>query len=167
MLVAAIAGVAVAALAGLAVARSFTLQTDKNAQVTSVKGVTKRENVVANTQGVAVYTLTHDSIQHPGCTKANGCFAFWFPVTVHSKSSKLTKAPGIKGKLRLFHRNGFFQVTLDNHPLYTFKLDNKLKGVAKGEGIPSFGGVWHVVTTSRAGSVKGPQTTSSNPTSYY
>jgi predicted lipoprotein with Yx(FWY)xxD motif len=166
LLVAAIAGVAVAALAGLAVAKSFTLTTVKNAKVTNVKGVSRRETIVGSSQGVAVYTLTHDSVQHPGCTKANGCFRFWPPVTVHSKSTKLTKAPGVKGKLGLFHRNGLFQVTLNNHPLYTFKLDNEKKGTAKGEGVPSFGGIWHVVTAS--GSKGGHTTTgSSNPGSYY
>lgn len=145
------AGFGVAALTGLAVAKSFTLAVVKNAKVTNItnpKGVAKHENVVSNAHGVSVYTLTHDTIQHPGCTKANRCFAFWFPVTVPSKSSKLTKAPGVKGKLGTFHRNGFFQVTLDKHPLYTFKFDNQHKGVATGEGVASFHGIWHVERAS-------------------
>jgi predicted lipoprotein with Yx(FWY)xxD motif len=157
------AGFGVAALTGLAVAKSFTLAVVKNAKVTNTKGVTKHENVVSNAHGVSVYTLTHDTIQHPGCTKANGCFAFWFPVTVPSKSSKLTKAPGVKGKLGTFHRNGFFQVTLDKHPLYTFKFDNKHKGVATGEGIANFGGIWHVEQAS--GASKSTTTSSSTSTS--
>jgi predicted lipoprotein with Yx(FWY)xxD motif len=159
MLLAGIAGLALAAMTGLAVAKSFTLGVAKNAKVTNIKGVTKHENVVSNAHGVSVYTLTHDTIHHPGCTKANGCFAFWFPVTVSSKNSKLTKAPGVKGKLGTFHRDGFFQVTLDKHPLYTFKLDNKHKGVATGEGIPSFGGIWHV---EQATATKTSQTTSTS-----
>jgi predicted lipoprotein with Yx(FWY)xxD motif len=144
MLLACIAGFSLAALTGLAVAKSFTLSIDKNAKVTNFNThASKHENVYANSHGVVVYTLTHDSIQHPGCTKANGCFAFWFPVTV-AQHAKLSKAAGIKGTLGTFHRNGFFQLTLDKHPLYTFKLDNNHKGIAMGEAIASFGGVWHV-----------------------
>jgi predicted lipoprotein with Yx(FWY)xxD motif len=161
VLIAAIAGFALAALTGLAIAKSFTIGISKNAKVTNmIKKTSTRENVYTDTHGVAVYTLTHDTIQHPGCTKANGCFGFWFPVTVPSKNTKLTKASGIKGTLALFHRNGFFQVTLDKHPLYTFKLDNKRKGVATGEGIPSFGGIWHVEVDATKKSTK---TTTTSP----
>jgi predicted lipoprotein with Yx(FWY)xxD motif len=35
---------------------------------------------------------------------------------------------------------------LDGHPLYRYAGDNNTKGNAKGEGIRSFGGTWHVVT---------------------
>lgn len=165
-LVACTAGFALAVLTGLAVAKSFTVGVAKNAKVTDIKGVTKHENVYADAHGVAVYMLTHDTIQHPGCTKADGCFAFWFPVTVPSKNTKLTKAPGVSGKLRLFHRNRFFQVTLNKHPLYTFKLDNKRKGVATGEGIPSFGGVWHVEVDASGANTKTTTTTTSSTCLY-
>jgi predicted lipoprotein with Yx(FWY)xxD motif len=160
MVIACIAGFALAALTGLAVAKSFTIGVAKNAKVTNmVKHTTKKESIYTDTHGVAVYTLTHDTIQHPGCTKANGCFKFWFPVTVSSKTAKLTKASGVKGKLGLFHRNGFSQVTIDNHPLYTFKFDNKHKGVATGEGLATFGGVWHVdVDTTKSATTPPPMT---------
>jgi predicted lipoprotein with Yx(FWY)xxD motif len=161
IMIAAVAGFGVAGMAGLAVAKSFTLGVATNAKVTNIKGVTKHENIASDAHGLSVYTLTHDTIQHPGCTKANGCFAFWFPVTVPSKNTKLTKAPGIKGNLGMFHRNGFFQLTLDKHPLYTFKFDNKRKGVATGEGIPTFGGIWHVV---QAGATKKTTKTTSTMT---
>jgi hypothetical protein len=71
---------------------------------------------------------------------------FWFPVTV-SSAKKLTAAPGVKGKLGVWHRNGFFQATLRGRPLYTFIGDSK-KAVATGEGIKSFGGTWHLIKTS-------------------
>jgi predicted lipoprotein with Yx(FWY)xxD motif len=150
-LTAAIAGFGLAALAGLAIAKTFTVKVVANAKVTDITNpntAAKHEAVVSNSRGLSLYTLTHDTIAHPGCTKANGCFAFWFPATVPSKNMKLAKPAGVKGTLRTFHRNGFFQLTLNNHPLYTFKLDMKKKGVAVGEGVASFGGVWHVAKAS-------------------
>jgi predicted lipoprotein with Yx(FWY)xxD motif len=168
-----LAGVALAALAGIAIAKVTTLGVAKN-----VKVKTKNENVVVDPHGITVYTLS-DEMTKPHvkltCTKASGCFAFWFPVTVHSASTKLTAASGIKGKLGMLHRNGFFQVTLGGKPLYTFKFDaggngKPSKGKATGEGIPSFGGVWHVIAV--ASSAHAPThtttttTTSTNPYSY-
>ncbi len=161
---AAIAGFALAAMAGLAIAKTFTLKVAANVKVSNITDpnvAAKHEAVAVNAHGVSLYTLTHDTIAHPGCTKANKCFTFWFPATVPSKSTKLTKPAGVKGKLGTFHRNGFFQLTLNNHPLYTFKFDSKKKGVANGEGVKSFGGVWHVV---KASSASKPATTTTTPT---
>jgi len=143
MLLAAAVGFATAALVGVAIARTFTLQVAKNAKVTNQTGVTTRENIVVNSGGRAVYDLTGDSKKHPKCTKANGCFRFWPPVTV-SSPKKLSKAPGISGKLGIWRRNGFLQVTLGGHPLYRFAPDSQ-RDVARGEGIHSFGGTWHVI----------------------
>jgi predicted lipoprotein with Yx(FWY)xxD motif len=169
-LTAAVAGFGLAALAGLAIAKTFTLKVVANAKVTDIlkpSVAAKHEAVVANSHGLSLYTLTHDTIAHPGCTKANGCFAFWFPATVPSKSTKLTKPAGVKGTLRTFHRGGFFQLTLNNHPLYTFKADNKKKGVAVGEGVGSFGGVWHVVKASTKAKTKTTTTTTTTTTPTY
>lgn len=84
---------------------------------------------------------------------------FWFPVTIFS-AKKLTAAPGEKGKLGVWHRNGFSQATLRGRPLYTFIGDSK-KAVATGEGIKSFGGTWHVIKTSAT--TKATSTTNSTP----
>src|SRR6516165_7882420 len=97
MLIALLAGGALAVLTGLAIA-----------------GVA---------HGRPVYTLSGETARHLKCTKANQCLSFWFPVTVKSRKSKPTAAPGIKGKLGKIRRNGVFQVTLSGHPLYTFKFD--------------------------------------------
>jgi predicted lipoprotein with Yx(FWY)xxD motif len=150
-LVIAAAGFGTAALVGVAIAKSFTLKVAKNATVTNTKGATVHEDIVVNGRGRAVYTLSGDSKRHPKCTKASGCFMFWPPVKVAS-ASKLSKAPGIHGKLGVWHRNGFAQVTLGGHPLYTYSGD-KQKATATGEGIHTFGGTWHVSRTS------GPRTT--------
>lgn len=147
------AGFATAVLAAVALAKTFTIGVASKAKVTNVSGKTIHEGIVVNSKSVAVYTLSGDSKRHPKCTKANQCFMFWIPVKVAS-SKKISKAPHIKGSLATWKRNGFNQVTLGGHPLYTFVGDTH-KSTATGEGIKSFGGTWHVV---KVGSSK-PKTT--------
>jgi predicted lipoprotein with Yx(FWY)xxD motif len=57
---------------------------------------------------------------------------------------------GVKGSLSKLHRakGNFYQVTLKGHPLYRYAPDNGKRSSAKGEGIKSFGGTWHVVPAS-------------------
>ena len=145
------AGFAAAALVGVAVAKTLTLQVPTNGKVTNQTGLTTTENFAVNSRGLAVYTLTGDSKAHPECTKGNSCFTFWPPVTV-SSPKQLSKAAGIKGKLGVWHRNGFFQVTLSGHPLYRYAADAQRHN-ATGEGVQSFRGTWHVV--KEAGSSSG------------
>ena len=161
--VAAAAGFALAALVGVALARTFTLQVAKSASVTNQSGTTRTENIVVNSRGFAVYTLTGDSKSHPKCTKANGCFIFWPPLKVAS-AKQLSKAPGITGRLGVWHRNGFLQVTLAGHPLYRYAADTQ-RHHATGEGVVSFGGTWHAKTpgSTSAGTTM-PTTTATMPT---
>ena len=161
IVVAALAGIASAAMVGLAVAKTLTLQVAKNGSVSNQTGSTKTEAVVVNTKGHVVYMLSGDTTKHPKCTKANSCFGFWPPVTV-SSAKGLSKAAGVKGKLGVFKRNGFMQVTLAGHPLYTFVNDPK-KDKATGEGLKSFGGTWHVVTDPSTGGTSTGSTTTSPP----
>ncbi|MGH2891757.1 MAG: COG4315 family predicted lipoprotein [Solirubrobacteraceae bacterium] len=161
MVVAALAGLASAALVGLAVAKTLALQVANGATVSNQTGSTKTESIVTNSKGRAVYTLSRDTTKHPKCTKANGCFSFWPPVTVSSARS-LSKAAGVKGKVGTFKRNGITQVTLGGHPLYTFANDHK-KANATGEGVNGFGGIWHVVK-GPGGSSSGSNSTSSTST---
>ena len=170
VVVAALAGLASAALVGLAVAKTLTLQVAKGASVTNQSGATKTENIVINSKGRAVYTLSGDTTKHPKCTKANGCFAFWPPVTVSSAKS-LSKAAGVSGKLGIFKRNGLMQVTLAGHPLYTFANDKK-RANATGEGINGFNGIWHVVKDPGGAQATSPtpppmSTPTTTPTSPY
>jgi predicted lipoprotein with Yx(FWY)xxD motif len=143
------------AFVSAALAASFTLKETKHATVTSVTtGKTTHPNVVVNAKGMVVYTLSGDSKKHPECVKSNHCLTFWPAVTV-SSLKRLSKAPGIKGKLGTWKRLGFTQVTIDGHPLYTFIQDTK-KGVATGEGLATFGGVWHVRKAAGAGGTPAP-----------
>ena len=145
MLALAVCGLAIAALAGIALAKASApplLGVASNAPVTNTSGVTKHESIVVDRHAVAVYWLAGETTQHPLCTKAAHCFGAWPPVTKPG-NLKLDAASAIKGKLRVWQRNGFSQVTLGGHPLYTFAGDVPKKRSATGEGITSFGGVWH------------------------
>lgn len=142
VVIAAAAGVGVAVMAALTWARTFTLQEVKHAPVTNQSHQTKNENIVVNSKGRAVYMLTGDSKAHPKCTQASHCFTFWPPVTVPSRAS-LSKGPGVVGKLALWKRDGFLQVVINGHPLYTYTGDLQARK-ATGEGVSSFGGTWHV-----------------------
>jgi predicted lipoprotein with Yx(FWY)xxD motif len=145
---------AVVVLAGVALAKTNTLSVAKNAKVTNSKtGATSTKTIAVNNKGRAVYLLTGDSKNHPECVQNNGCLAVWFPVTVKSASTKPVVAKGIKGKVTLWHRMGFFQVVVAGHPLYTFKFDTQ-KDHATGEAITSFGGTWHVIPASVKSSTK-------------
>jgi predicted lipoprotein with Yx(FWY)xxD motif len=160
LLVAVVAGLAVFAVAGLALAKSFTLGAAQNVKIIT-SASTKHAAIAVNGRGRSVYELRPETVHHPLCTKGNGCFQFWPPVTVPSAKTKLTAAPGVKGKLGIWHRNGLFQVTLAGHPLYTFVEDSG-KGVANGDTLKSFKGTWHVIHVGS--SSKSTQTTPTTAT---
>ncbi len=143
LIVAALAGAALAALAGMALAkRKPTVSTARNASL--------GETILVDGRGLTLYTLSGETIHHLKCTKADSCFPFWPPETVKSARTKLSLPAGVRGKLTTLHRNGFFQLVLGGHPLYRFAPDDNVKGSARGEGIVSFGGTWHVVKESAA-----------------
>ena len=81
--------------------------------------------------------------------------------------SQADSRTGVTGKLGILRRDGIFQVTLAGHPLYRFAGDAGRRGVANGQGIRSFGGIWHVVVATAAPNTP-PTTTSptSAPTPY-
>ncbi len=149
-------GLGLAVLVAAAVAKTFTLGVANDAAVTNTKGVTTPEEIAA-VRGLAVYTLSGDSKKHPECTARNGCFTFWPPVTV-SSTKHLTRASGIAGTLSAWRRDGFNQLMWDGRPLYFYSGDGNHKDVAHGQGIATFGGVWHVVTLK----VLGASTTTSH-----
>jgi predicted lipoprotein with Yx(FWY)xxD motif len=164
VVVAVSAGFAVAGIVSAAVVPKPTLQVAQHASVTDQAQKTTVESIVVNGRGRPVYQLSGDSMGHPKCTQVNGCFQFWPPVKVGSVKS-LHKAAGISGKLGSWRRNGFLQVTLNGHPLYTFFQD-KQAHAATGQGLMSFSGTWHVVRgKSTAPSQGSPTNTSSTSSS--
>jgi len=132
LLVFAVACLAGAGITGLALAKTDpTLGTARNSAL--------GETIVVDSHGLTVYELSPETIHHLLCTKAKGCFTFWPPVTVRSARTKLT-ASGVKGKLGILHRNGFFQLTLGGRPLYHYVGDGSKRGSATGQGLePSAG----------------------------
>lgn len=155
-------GVGLAVLVGVALAKTFTLNVAKDAEVMS-NGATMGEPIAVTSKGLAVYTLSGDSKRHPECTSANHCFSFWPPVTVAS-AKHLTKASGIRGNLGVWRRDGFNQLTLNGHPLYRYVGDGAQRDFASGNGINSFGGIWHVVAASVPGGSAGPSTSTTTTT---
>jgi predicted lipoprotein with Yx(FWY)xxD motif len=158
LLIAAIAGLAIAAAAGLASAKvsNPTVATAHNARL--------HETVLVDRRGFTLYTLSPETSHHLLC-KSSACISFWPPLKAASAKAKLIKGAGIKGKLATISRKGFAQVTLNGHPLYRFSGDSA-KGQANGQGIASFGGVWHAAKAGAAGSTTTTttSTTSTNPT---
>jgi len=142
-------------------AKSPSLKVAKNAVVSEAGGATVRENIVVSAKGLAVYTLSGDSQQDPKCTKANGCFSAWHPVTTTAR--KPAVGSGVSGKVAVWHRDGFEQLTLNGHPLYTF-IGDKHADSASGDGLMSFGGTWHVVKVAGAVHVVSTTTTTTTPT---
>jgi predicted lipoprotein with Yx(FWY)xxD motif len=157
VLITAIGGFTIAGLTGLALAKpSPTLGTAKNS--------TLAKTIVVDSHGLTVYELSPETTHHLLCTKANGCFGFWPPVTVASAKTKVTAATGVKGKLGVLHRNGLFQVTLAGRPLYRFSGDASKRGKATGQGLHGFGGTWHAVTASAPQPTMGTTPTSTTST---
>jgi predicted lipoprotein with Yx(FWY)xxD motif len=154
VMIAAVVGAAAVLLVGAALATTtYTLQVAKSAKVKDAAGMTTTEGIVVNSRGRAVYYLTGDSKSHSECTKANHCFSFWPPVTVAS-ASRLSKGPSVKGTVSVWHRDGFWQVVLSGHPLYTYAGDSHSQ-MATGQGARGFGGTWNVIKVASGSSSGG------------
>ena len=97
--------------------------------------------VLVDKSGMTLYTLTNNGAAVP-CDST--CQGFWPPYMV-TAGTKATGAKGVK-KLGLTDTN---QVTVNNLPVYRYTGDS-MKGQANGEGINTFGGIWHVVKKSGA-----------------
>lgn len=157
MVLAALAAVALITVvaAALAAGSSLTLSSAANS--------TLRHPVVVNSQGRTLYRLSPETSRHLLC-KSKECLTNWPPLTVKSAKTKLKAGSGVKGKLGIFRRaNGAFQVTLNGLPLYRYSGDSA-KDEANGEGIESFGGIWHAVKASSSASATTPTMTGTTPT---
>jgi predicted lipoprotein with Yx(FWY)xxD motif len=130
-----------AAMAATAIA--FTVNSLTTAKRT-VSG--KSFTIVVDNRGVTVYELGGESLAHLECINRT-CFNMWPPLKVNSANTRVTKGAGVPGRLSIMHRvkGGFYQVMLDQHPLYYYFGDRGTSGPTKGNGITSFGGRWHVI----------------------
>jgi predicted lipoprotein with Yx(FWY)xxD motif len=109
-----------------------------------VSGVT----VLTNAQGFTLYWFAPDTATKSNCN--GSCAQLWPPV-----KGPATAGQGVTGKLGTITRSdGSTQAAYDGHPLYTYTADTA-PGQANGNGINTFGGVWHEVTASGAAAPAG------------
>jgi predicted lipoprotein with Yx(FWY)xxD motif len=137
--VAIVCGGAIAVSAyGLAGAPAFaTSKTSSGPKVTvGTRKLSGVGTVLVDAKGRTLYTLTNAG-QAVACT--GDCAAAWPPLLVPAGSTP----KGAKGVSGLGLVPGG-QVTASGLPLHRFAGDSKA-GQANGEGISSFGGIWHVV----------------------
>ncbi|HTZ85821.1 MAG TPA: hypothetical protein VMB05_04055 [Solirubrobacteraceae bacterium] len=140
------------------VATAFAASAPSSLTLSSANNAKLGKQVVVNPQGRTLYVLTPETSKHLLC-KSKECFSSWPPLLVKSANAKLKSGAGVKGKLGILRRSGMFQVTLNGLPLYRYAGDSG-KGQANGEGIESFGGVWHAVSASSASAPTMPGSTS-------
>jgi predicted lipoprotein with Yx(FWY)xxD motif len=105
-------------------------------------------NVLVDETGLTLYTLTKDGTP-VACT--GQCATFWPPLMLSAGTTTEVGDTGVTG-LGTAKVTGGVQVTDKGDPLYRFSKDTG-PGDAKGEGLASFGGVWHVVQSSGTAAV--------------
>jgi predicted lipoprotein with Yx(FWY)xxD motif len=88
--------------------------------------------VLANAQGLSLYTFDNDTTTESTCY--NRCAATW-PALIASDPKAITTPFGLT-----IRTDGAKQITLDGNPLYTFAHD-AAPGDINGDGL---GGVWHL-----------------------
>lgn len=113
-------------------------------------------SVLVDSKGMTLYTLTNAGTA-VACT--GQCATFWPPLLLSSSTPKAVGATGVTGLGSTSGETGN-QVTENGLPLYRFSKD-KAPGDTNGDGISSFGGVWHVVAAS--GSAPSASTATTTP----
>ncbi|HEX9355522.1 MAG TPA: hypothetical protein VF933_17110 [Streptosporangiaceae bacterium] len=115
----------------------------------SAKSVPGVGTVLVNGQGQTLYMLTSEKGGKITCTQANGCTQAW-PETLLANGTTTAKAGGgVQSSLlgTVKDASGNLEVTYNHWRLYTFSGDSG-PGVAKGQGLASFGGTWYVLNGS-------------------
>lgn len=114
----------------------------------SVKSVPGVGTVLVNGQGQTLYMLTSEKGGKITCTAANGCIQAW-PETLLTSGATAAAGSGVQSSLlgTVKDASGNLEVTYNHWPLYTFSGDSG-PGVAKGQGLTSFGGTWYVLNRS-------------------
>jgi predicted lipoprotein with Yx(FWY)xxD motif len=139
---------------GLGDTAAFAKQSKATVAAAKVTGV---GTVLVDAKGRTLYTLTNAGQAVP-CT--GQCAVAWPPLLV-----KAASAPkGGRGVTGLGTVLGGQQVTVNALPLHRFAGDTKA-GQASGEGISSFGGVWHVVKGAGSGTSTSPTPTTTGKSS--
>ena len=104
--------------------------------------------ILVDSQGRTLYTLTNNNAAVP-C--AGACLTVWPPALL--LAGQQPAGSGVSNVSTVTASSGQ-QVTYKGLPLYRFSGD-VTSGAANGDGINSFGGIWHVVKTSGGNSSTG------------
>jgi predicted lipoprotein with Yx(FWY)xxD motif len=114
---------------------------------------TKLGTILVNSAGMTLYTLINTG--HPvSCTGA--CAGVWPPAVLPAGQATPTGGQGVSG-LGTISVNGVKLVTHLGLPLYTYVGDTAA-GEVKGDGLNTFGGIWHVVKTGVSAGAGGATT---------
>ena len=105
--------------------------------------------VLTNPSRMTAYEAQQESGDKIMCI--GSCLSFWYPVTVSKGTTP--HATGVTGKLSTIKRQdtGAIQLTINGHPLYTFRQDSGPGSAAGNDYSDSFGGrsfTWHALTTA-------------------
>jgi predicted lipoprotein with Yx(FWY)xxD motif len=96
--------------------------------------------ILVNLQGQVLYTFTTSGANAP-CDAS--CLQVWPAVTVAANVTT-PAGPAAAGTLGITTTNGVRQLTVNGLALYTYAGDSS-PGVANGNDLGTFGGVWKVV----------------------
>jgi predicted lipoprotein with Yx(FWY)xxD motif len=121
------------ATAGGSSATGAAQATAEGLKTASIGGVT----VLTNAKGFTLYSFAPDTATASACSGA--CAAAWPP----EPATGTVKSPYATIK----RSDGSTQLTFDGHPLYTYIADTA-PGMASGNGVNAFGGLWHEVPAS-------------------
>lgn len=119
--------------------------TTSSAAVVKTASNAKFGSILVDNDGKTLYTLTKDGAP---VECVGPCLTAWPPLLLPAGTSTATGAEGVKGLGTVATPSGM-QATVDGAPLYRFAADTAA-GAANGDGISSFGGVWHVVKAEDA-----------------
>jgi predicted lipoprotein with Yx(FWY)xxD motif len=106
--------------------------------------------VLTDQSGMTVYEAQQEAGGKIMCT--GSCLSFWYPVTTGNGETPHA-AGAITGKLGTIKRpgTGAVQLTVNDHPLYTFRQDSGPGSAAGNDYSDSFGDLsftWHALTTA-------------------
>jgi predicted lipoprotein with Yx(FWY)xxD motif len=121
---------------------------------------------LVTSDGFTLYTLSADAGGKVTCT-ATSCTSVWPPLLVPTGGTAVAGS-GVNASMlgTITTPSGAKQVTYNKWPLYRFSQDSAA-GQTNGQGIQSFGGVWHPIAPSGQPIVGGPSTAPSSSSSGY
>jgi predicted lipoprotein with Yx(FWY)xxD motif len=105
--------------------------------------------VLVNQKGQTLYMLTSEKGGKITCTASNGCLHAWPEINLPSGTTAAKAGSGVQASLlgTVKGAAGQTEVTYNGWPLYTF-IGDSAAGMAKGQGLNNFGGIWYVLNTS-------------------